>query len=140
MNRKIQFRIWDKNGKMFYYSGSVYLSADGLGLLFLCLDGNEYIDEPFLSENYVVQQFTGLKDKNGKEIYEGDIFRWINANDYKSEKQETGVVKYCGNAFNLFELGERYNITHYLTNASINGSIIGNIFENPELLKNENNS
>jgi uncharacterized phage protein (TIGR01671 family) len=71
------------------------------------------------------QQYTGLKDKNGKEIYEGDILTSINSNN---------IVVYWDEIHGRW-IGhdkKHFNEDLYYYNC---GEIIGNIYENPELLK-----
>jgi uncharacterized phage protein (TIGR01671 family) len=74
-----------------------------------------------------LMQYTGLKDKNGKEIYEGDIVRFDNSSagipdaDYRQ-----AVVQYRAPEF----------MPHHLSNVTgYDVEVIGNIYENPELLK-----
>ena len=92
------------------------------------INGNDLIKE----SPYVVQQYTGLKDKNGKEIYEGDILTYYNK---YSDKIYTQIVKWdqMWAGFGLFEKDNKWcKESDWVKIANI--EIIGNIYENPELL------
>jgi uncharacterized phage protein (TIGR01671 family) len=79
---------------------------------------------PFLDNDWLLMQYTGLKDKNGKEIYEGDVLRDVNY--YKPV-----VVEYDENGFWCKE--EDDEVHGWIMPCIENREIIGNLYENPEL-------
>ena len=80
-------------------------------------------------------QFTGLKDKNGKEIYEGDVMRFQDGGSCKPEPPRFGlaVVEITEGA--MFLKTYPNDDWHFLHRVGEAGEIIGNIYENPELLQ-----
>ncbi len=125
MNREIKFRIWDiENKEMLevqeldfeptFYGGRIAIRPDQY---------NDYFD----TEDMILMQYTGLHDKNGKEIYEGDILKSIQWNDIY-------LVKYIGTAFYLCRKGNKgFNKITTWNNAE-KSEVVGNIYDNPELL------
>lgn len=134
MSREIKFRAWD--GEKFRYPNLI----DITGITCYTTDGLE----PGFFYPDVLQQFTGLIDKNGKEIYEGDILQTLDAEYIPSE---------CGSEYeDCHTIGTIYwnedRLGWDLTNrVSIEmdeldmnyTEIIGNVHESPELLNNGNN-
>lgn len=124
MSREIKFRAWFEERKRFLDTDEWYMGA--LGSKYL-----SYAVKPYNKNDIIVEQYTGLRDKNGKEIYEGDIMRY-DAIDYKV----LWADYYAG--FETKRLNSPWNnaglTLHFL--ASV-GRVIGNIHENPELLGGE---
>ena len=82
------------------------------------------LDEPVMADNLEVMQCTGLKDKNGKEIYEGDILENIS------------VVCFQRGRFQpIYDGGDAEEMEDEFYRFSSKSEVIGNIYENPELLK-----
>lgn len=134
MTREIGFRAWDKDLKCYFYDVAVYpnnivaIQRHNIESMMLNAQyGATHWTE--LGKNVVVEQYTGLKDKNGKKIYVGDIMRY-DAIDY----QVLWADYYA--SFETKRLNSPWSneglTLHFL--ASV-GSVIGNIHENPELLK-----
>ena len=123
MSRPIKFRAWVNEHWVDWLPNSKTLGEyNEVGI---------YADEYNTESKCFIEQYTGLKDKNGKEIYEGDIMRY-DAIDYKV----LWADYYAG--FETKRLNSPWNnaglTLHFL--ASV-GRVIGNVHENPELLGGE---
>lgn len=125
MSRPIRFRAWDNENKVYLEPDEVFLiSGKGLPARFQQKFG--YVAD----KNLELEQYTGLKDNNGKEIYEGDI-ACIQGIKYYVDFEHGGFW------FNNDKRRWKANrpLTHFV---EINDcEIIGNIHENPELLGGE---
>ncbi|RKW61917.1 MAG: hypothetical protein D8H98_04445 [Prevotella sp.] len=82
-------------------------------------------------------QYTGLKDKNGKEIYEGDILSFTVFDAFGGDRQYRGTVRYCGSRFMIWLSldGEVCLDLDWVIEQDDELEIIGNIYDNPELIK-----
>lgn len=131
--REIKFRAWDMENKIMRFSG---------------------IEEPLTMgeiiplNSYILMQYTGLKDKNGKEIYEGDILEFTDK--WEWYRSSYGIKMNFAGQSELKELQEKYAAEpmhrrevkfdplegYGLSKGDLEDyfEIIGNIYENPELL------
>jgi uncharacterized phage protein (TIGR01671 family) len=129
--REIKFRAWDRDNKKWLDTGYLAISPES-GELLEAHDPGEFVI--FDSTNYALMQFTGLKDKNGKEIYEGDWCRFMRRGESFETKQ--GLVEFFGSGFKavIDDREDALNLDRYYEIETI-----GNIYENPELLGNHKN-
>ena len=124
--REIKFRAWHEVRKLMIYPHYLELEKDGYARPWVGVPGRNGT-----GYNTNLMQYTGLKDKNGKEIYEGDITK------YKDRMGTiVSVIKWIDREGRFY--GER--IGNFAQNSHMcwiaeHTEIIGNIYENPELLK-----
>ena len=120
--REIKFRVWCPTSK--HFSTQPWLSCDGLMLKWEHTGDIQTLTD-IRFDNYVIQQYTGLKDKNGKEIYEGDIL------SYKGMHRVGNGVSIVSFDDGSFMIDEDFADKNW----AVEHEVIGNIFENPELLE-----
>ncbi len=113
MNREIKFKCWD-NLKMHYHPIITFFQY-----------GWNVCD--VAKGDAILLQYTGLKDKNGKDIYEGDVFKYVLDDGFGDVTEYTEEVIFNQGSFDL----DNCPLGAFCSD----GEVIGNIYENPELLK-----
>ncbi|MFN5422094.1 MAG: YopX family protein [bacterium] len=131
MNREMKFRVWDKEDKK--YVSPSHIAINGNGILLITNSGMylDFKNEHYahLSQKYIVQQWTGCYDKNHTPIYEGDIVK-VYSEEFENENF-TGKVIFDEGSFLTWI--NKNDIRSVWSGDDI--EVIGNIMENPELLK-----
>lgn len=146
--REIKFRAWNNENKKI--QNNVYSQSLKQPL-------NDFISN-VQKQKIILMQFTGLKDKDGKEIYEGDIVKCFKANSKLGDDMEwtseysNAVIKNSGWTFYFDNIntedyeffyspdGSRFHISDNIELREYEEcEVIGNIYENPELLKQDAN-
>lgn len=129
--REIKFRAYDNVTRQMYYDGNL---IDG-DIMVMNIEGGLQFSNNYnwKNEDFILMQYTGLKDKNGKKIYEGDIVRYYN-------DEENGVFEVKYNSCRFYGLWIQATFTDISTDLFYLGcskelEVIGNIYENKELLE-----
>jgi uncharacterized phage protein (TIGR01671 family) len=128
MSREIKFRVWDKANKCWLNYDDIFISQEG-GVYEIeerTWAYQSYMHQENIAEKVEITQYTGLKDKNGKEIYERDIL--------KDDGNFLWFVSYKNGGFFIECLDLMANETLLCENEMF-VEVVGNIYENPELLE-----
>jgi uncharacterized phage protein (TIGR01671 family) len=137
MNREIKFRVYDKKLKKYMtlkeYQDLHAIEVETDGTLILS-PRYRFMDSMMIdTDAFDVQEFTGLHDKNGKEIYESDIVEVTRQCIW-----EKGIVVFIDGCF-FIKVKETLLALYECEPNNYQLEVIGNIYENPELLKGADN-
>lgn len=117
--REIKFRTWNPTGKEMNYVAKVsYLGGTG------------FYDQSLDNENNIWMQYTGLKDRQGNEIFEGDVVEFLDGSRYEVSYQDI-VASFM---LTQRKKGQTHSTGFDMIDAH-ESVVIGNIFANPELLE-----
>ena len=129
MNREIKFRMWHKKSKKMFDVESINFKDRSLNMW----NSVMYTLSTFSLDDVILMQYTGLHDKNGKEIYEGDIV-------VDKEDEVMGEITWneeeASFYFSILYENGTYEEEKLNDWASVL-EVIGNVYDNPELLGGE---
>ena len=122
--REIKFRAWDEYSKKMDYDPMIKVFGQ-----------KWYSVNDHFNDSDILMQYTGLKDKNGVEIYEGDVIKCEIQDKYKKNEPGIYIVKFDNEfRFSACEKKDPHGLP--LTwGAFLSIENIGNVYENPELLE-----
>jgi len=151
MNREIKFRAWDEKNKIIH-NNFKYIKSGDTPMDWIIFQSDietksisELINNPYCAVQLKIMQYTGLKDKNGIEIFEDDIVKtyWQHCGITNYDYELTGIIRcsdyYSGFVITVNKDNKEFDVVLYsFETEEINKDqteIIGNIYQNPELLE-----
>lgn len=133
MNREILFRGKRGNGRWVYGSLVVSNKIDPAIYFNISKGAAEVLDWCYVNPD-TIGQYTGMKDKDGNKIFEGDILDYTLFDTFGEDHQYKGVVKWIDDCF-ICDNSDGFNGFAWVVNQSLELEVIGNITDNPELMK-----
>ncbi len=140
-NRIIKFRVWHKSGNRFIDLNGFFIwfsTHPDKGQVYAATE--QGIVREYEIEDISIMQYTGLKDKNGKEIYEGDILQFGYPTTSKYDPDDDTyrlpikvIISFHGGAF--WFTGEGYTDCNWHFYNAEYREVIGNIYTNPDLIQ-----
>lgn len=126
-----KFRVWSKSKNRFL--SGILITEDGL----VChIEKYEEFSLPKNQDDFTIQQWTGLTDSQGVEIYEGDIVEQVFHSVFSTTYEKDGKLIPVYPIGWRFEVKyRRYKMSPFDLSAENDFKVIGNIFQNPELLE-----
>lgn len=125
MNKENKYRVWDKEIKGWFNGHALWLSS---------VEGHILtIEDKDKKDRFIFQQYTGLRDRNGVEIWEGDIIVEAVQNEFGSFSKEIPLEVYFNSVTGAFRGKDKNDEVHDWSIGK-NYEIIGNILEHSELL------
>ncbi len=131
--RETKYRAWDKENEVMVYSDDnpnddFAFIVENDGLQFYYIDSDRHL----MDTNSIKLQYTGLKDKNGTEIFHKDIVDWIDGEFSFRAVVEDGYWQwYLKGVYPI----DNFDFADYTDKNQTDLVIVGNIYENPELLE-----
>jgi uncharacterized phage protein (TIGR01671 family) len=148
-SRELKFRIWHLDKKK-WLTNNDYIGINNFGVV---VDDRDDMYNLSLADGCIIQQYTGLKDKNGIPICEGDIVKYARIKVESTEfakgcfsskaieiGEEIGEILFIKPSFCLSFDHIRYDDIMPMSLAEHRYEVIGNIMETPELIKNNDNN
>lgn len=133
--REIKYRAWDKLNRRFINISSIALSHDGsvVGIWELKIEGSEL----YGLHQVELMQSTGLKDRNGKEIYRGDIVIFKDRKYVVTYLDRVAGFRLHWTVFHTMKAGVSLGTCKRFRDNNVSQDmyeVIGNVYENPELI------
>ena len=126
-----KFRAWDTTNKEMFKDTFAITES---GQVVVVDQSSVFVSPDYVFvDNLVIMQSTGLKDKNSREIFEGDVVRQVRTQPTTENETITGVVTMIEGAWLIMNDNEQ--LASYLWSETDENEIIGNIYENKDILE-----